>query len=84
MWSIKFVSPLTTRISVISSSPARRPWCSNSPSKRAWVSFISAEIALKKIFFDEDSADGMDSREERDLDRQIAHVVLKCEVVRLR
>ena len=31
MWSIKFVSPLTTRISVISSSPARRPWYSNSP-----------------------------------------------------
>ena len=69
------------------------------------MSFISAEIALEKIFDDEDSADGMDSGEESDLDRQlenesggsrwevnighremvaIAHVVLKCEVVRLR
>ena len=27
---IKVVSPLTTRISVFSSSPARRPWCSKS------------------------------------------------------
>ena len=69
-----------------------------SSSKRARVSFISAEIALEKIFDDEDSADGMYSGEESDLDRQIevrsqyrpsrmvaiAHVVLKCEVVRLR
>ena len=69
-----------------------------SSSKRAWVSFNSAEIALEKIFYDEDTADGMDSGEESDLDRQIevrsqyrpsrmvaiAHVVLKCEVVRLR
>ena len=30
IWCIEFVSPLTTRISVFSSSPARRPWCSNS------------------------------------------------------
>ena len=42
-----------------------------SSSKRARVSFISAEIALEKIFDDEDSADGMDSGEESDLDRQI-------------
>ena len=34
IWSIKFVSPLTTRISVISLSPARRPWCSNSQTRR--------------------------------------------------
>ena len=27
IWSIKVVSPLTTRILVFSSSPARRPWC---------------------------------------------------------
>ena len=75
-----------------------------SSSKRARVSFISAEIALEKMFDDEDSADGMDGGEESDLDRQlenesggsrwevnighcemvaIAHVVLKCEVVRL-
>ena len=33
IWSIKFVFPLTTCISVISSCPARRPWCSNSRSK---------------------------------------------------
>ena len=31
IWSVKFVSPLTTRISVISLFPARRPWCNNSP-----------------------------------------------------
>ena len=42
-----------------------------SSSKRARVSFIPAEIALEKIFDDEDSADGMDSGEESDLDRQI-------------
>ena len=30
LWGIKFVSPLTTRTSVFSSSPTRRPWCSNS------------------------------------------------------
>ena len=42
-----------------------------SSSKRARVSFISAEIALEKIFDDEDSADGMYSGEESDLDRQI-------------
>ena len=42
-----------------------------SSSKRARVSFISAEIALEKIFYDEDTADGMDSGEESDLDRQI-------------
>ena len=40
-----------------------------SSSKRARVSFISAEIALEKIFDDEDSADGMDDGEESDLDR---------------
>ena len=43
------------------------------PSKRARVSFISAEIALEKIFDDEDSADGMDSGEESDLDRQLGN-----------
>ena len=32
IWSIKFVSPLTTRISVFSSSPTRRPWCGDSRS----------------------------------------------------
>ena len=32
IWGIKFVSPLTTRISLFSSFPARRPWCSNSLS----------------------------------------------------
>ena len=42
-----------------------------SSSKCARVSFISAEIALEKIFDDEDSADGMDIGEESDLDRQI-------------
>ena len=42
-----------------------------SSSKRARVSFISAEIALEKIFYDEDSADRMYSGEESDLDRQI-------------
>ena len=31
IWNVKFVSPLTTRISVISLFPARRPWCNNSP-----------------------------------------------------
>ena len=30
IWSINVVSPLTTCISIISSSPARRPWCNNS------------------------------------------------------
>ena len=42
-----------------------------SSSKRARVSFISAEIALEKIFDDEDSADGKYSGEENDLDRHI-------------
>ena len=42
-----------------------------SSSKRARVSFISAEIALEKIFDNEDSAGGMESGEESDLDRQI-------------
>ena len=42
-----------------------------SSSKRARVSFISAEIALEKIFYDEHTADGMDSGEESDLHRQI-------------
>ena len=34
IWIIKFVSPLTTRISVFTSFPARRPWCSNSQLSR--------------------------------------------------
>ena len=76
-----------------------------SSSKRARVNLVSAEIMLEKIFNDENSADGMDSGEESDLDRQlenesgesrwevnkghgemvaIEHVVLRCEVVRLR
>ena len=42
-----------------------------SSSKRARVSFISAEIALEKTFYDEDTADGMENGEESDLDRQI-------------
>ena len=44
-----------------------------SSSKRPRLSFISAEMALEKIFEDEDedSADGMDSGEESDLDRQL-------------
>ena len=42
-----------------------------SSSKRPRLSFISAEIALEKIFEDEDSADGMDSGEESDLDQQL-------------
>ena len=37
-----------------------------SSPKRARVSFISAEIALEKIFYDEDTADGMDSGEVSD------------------
>ena len=42
-----------------------------SSSKRPRLSFFSAEMALEKIFEDEDSADGMDSGEESDLDRQL-------------
>ena len=42
-----------------------------SSSKRPCVSFVSAEMALEKIFEDEDSADGMESGEESDLDRQL-------------
>ena len=42
-----------------------------SSSKRPRLSFIFAEMALEKIFEDEDSADGMDSGEESDLDRQL-------------
>ena len=42
-----------------------------SSSKRPRLSFISAEMALEKILEDEDSADGMDSGEESDLDRQL-------------
>ena len=42
-----------------------------SSSKRPRLSFVSAEMALEKIFEDEDSADGMDSGEESDLDRQL-------------
>ena len=40
-----------------------------SSSKRARVNLVSAEIMLEKIFNDENSADGMDSGEESDLDR---------------
>ena len=42
-----------------------------SSSKRARVNLVSAEIMLQKIFNDENSADGMDSGEESDLDRQL-------------
>ena len=42
-----------------------------SSSKRARVSFISAEIALEKIFDDEDSTGGMGIGEGSDLDRQL-------------
>ena len=42
-----------------------------SSSKRARVNLVSAEIMLEKIFNDENSADGMDSGEESDLDRQL-------------
>ena len=69
-----------------------------SSSKRPRLSFISAEMALEKIFEDEDSADGIIDRQ---LENEsggsrwevniglcemvaIAHVVLKCEFVRPR
>ena len=42
IWSITFVSPLTTRISVISSFPARRPRCSNSRKVSSGVTFAFA------------------------------------------
>ena len=48
IWGIKFVSPLTTRTSVFSSSPTRRPWCSNSQNGHGrfifhWADFIARE-----------------------------------------
>lgn len=42
-----------------------------SSSKCARMRFISTEIALETIFDKEDSADGMDSAEESDLDWQL-------------
>ena len=51
-----------------------------SSSKRPRLSFISAEMALEKIFEDEDSADGMDSGEESDLDRQLENERSRWEV----
>ena len=42
-----------------------------SSSKCARMRFISTEIALETIFDKEDSADGMDSGEESDLDWQL-------------
>ena len=54
IWSIKFVYPLTTRISVFSSSPTRRPWCSNSSSVLATLSIMAFNICeradLKVLF----------------------------------
>ena len=52
IWSIKFVSPLTTRISVFSSFPARRPWCSNS-LKFHWSS--ASISAILKVLVPRDS-----------------------------
>ena len=43
IWSIKFVSPLTTRISVFASSPACRLWCSNSPQSARSLGVIFDE-----------------------------------------
>ena len=43
IWIIKFVSPLTTHISLFSSSPTRRPWCSNK--------FFGFWWNLARIFF---------------------------------
>ena len=42
-----------------------------SASKRQRVDLISAEEVLERIFNNEDSAEGMDSGEESDLDRQL-------------
>ena len=42
-----------------------------SPSERARVDFIPADDALEKIFCNENSAEGMDSDEESDIDRQL-------------
>ena len=43
IWSIKVVSPLTTRISVFFSFPARRPWRSNSPNFQRFLSQLNTE-----------------------------------------
>ena len=49
IWSIKFVYTLTTRISVFSSSPTRRPWCSNSQSSELSALFCSHSISKNVI-----------------------------------
>lgn len=46
-------------------------WTMASASKRQRVDLISAEEVLERIFNNEDSAEGMDSGEESDLDRQL-------------
>ena len=42
-----------------------------SASKRQRIDLISGEEVLERIFNNEDSAEGMDSGEESDLDRQL-------------
>ena len=51
--SIKFVYPLTTRISVFSSSPTRRPWCSNSPLLRVQIDPHPLTTELSPISYPE-------------------------------
>ena len=46
-------------------------WKRASTSKRPRVDLIPFEEALERIFNEEDSADGMESGEESDLDRQL-------------
>ena len=46
-------------------------WKMASTSKRPHVDLIPFEEALERIFNEEDSADGMESGEESDLDRQL-------------
>ena len=51
IWSIKFASPLTTCISIFSSSPARRPWCSNSLDKKPLPSIAPSTNPPQLICF---------------------------------